>query len=83
MITVHDASVSEDADATQDPVSGEVKLTKKLKDYTVVFPRTLRTDSLRLSVTESDLGASSNIVLTEVIVSGNRELLSMSMLFLF
>ena len=83
MITVYDASVSEDADATQDPVSGEVKLTKNLKDFTVVFPRTLRTDSLRLSVTESDLGASSNIVLTEVIVSGNRELLSMSMLFLF
>ena len=81
MITVHDASVSEDDDATQDPVSGEVKLTKKLKDFTVVFPRTLRTDSLRLSVTESDLGASDNIVLTEVIVSGNRELLSMLFLF--
>ena len=81
MITVYDASVSEDADATQDPVSGEVKLTKKLKDFTVVFPRTLRTDSLRLSVTESDLGASDNIVLTEVIVSGNKELLSMLFLF--
>lgn len=68
--TILDATVNEDVGATQNSETGDIILSKTLKDYTIVFPLTAKTKKLTLKALQSDLGVRNNFVLTEVIVSG-------------
>ena len=62
-------TVPQDSGATQDD-TGVVSLSAQIRDYTLNFPTTSLTRRLRLTVFQADLGARTNFVLTEVIVSG-------------
>ena len=68
-IMIDGATVAEDDKATQ-AADGKISLDKKISDYTVNFPTTERTKFVRLTAHQADLGAITNYVLTEVIITG-------------
>ena len=68
---IENAAIIEDFAAIQSE-DGMISLTRIKKDLTIHFPALIRTKFLRLTAYQADFGERNNFVLTEFIVTGDK-----------